>query len=86
MRQILRWFSLQSRKWLRRHVKRTAQKFLTKAHSRLRPHVGQKFPMQAHSLVSPGVGCCDTNEVAQFFVCCSNILFIVDLGGVFLER
>ena len=39
--RILCWFLLQSRRWLRRHVKQWVQKFLTNARSRLRRHVGQ---------------------------------------------
>ena len=39
--RILCWFLPQSRRRLRRHVKQSVQKFLTKALSRLRRHVGQ---------------------------------------------
>ena len=65
---------LQSRRWLRRHVGQSVQKFLTNAFSRFRRHV-QKFLMNAYSLVSlvsickPKVNAeCATNEVVQFFV------------------
>ena len=79
--QILGRFLLQSRRWLRRHVKQPVQKLQMKAHSRLRRHVGQwsRNSPCMHTLC----GWCDTNEVVQFIVCCAT--FVLSVGLFFVN-
>ena len=53
--QILCWFSLQTRRWLRRHVKQSVQMFIKECPFSApspRGTMVQKFPMHAYSFVS----------------------------------
>ena len=75
--QILGWFLLQSRRWLRRYVK---QSVLTSAHFRLRRHVGRWSRSSRCMLTLWCLWClpmcqCATNEVVQFFVFCKKCIY-----------
>ena len=91
--RILCWFSLQSRRWLVRHLKQSVQKFLTNAHFLFRRHVGQRSGSSRcmHTLwcllVSAGVPrmrLCSSFFVVQHFDLSVGLLFI-DADLVFLR-
>ena len=93
MRQILRWFLQQSRRRLRRHEDRAVQKFLTKAHSRLRRHVGRWSRSSRCMrtlwclLVSAGVPrmrLCSSLSVVQHLIC-RLVFFFFNAELVFLR-
>ena len=74
--QILCLFLLQSRRWLRRHVKRSIQKFLANAFF---------FFVASWSTGLEALdACCATDEVVQIFVCCAT--FVLSVGPFFSQR
>ena len=76
-------FLPQSRKWLRRHVKQSVQKFPMHATSLAgvpRMRLCSSLFVVAHSGYNSGVnGECATNEFVQFFVCCGTCVLSVGL-------
>ena len=73
--QILCLFLLQSRRWLRRHVKRSIQKFLANVFF---------FVATWSTGLEALDACCATDEVVQIFVCCAT--FVLSVGPFFSQR